>query len=86
MIEEPLTSGELGKRFRKEKFALREEIDGVMVATHVPPENHGRDSTYVSHGCRCDECTEAHREKAREYRDRRKAKKEAEKAAREQTQ
>ena len=83
--KEVISPGQLGKKFREEKFAMRKEVDGVLVATHLPPEKHGRDSTYVSYGCRCDECTQAHRQKAAEYRERRKAK-EAEKAKKEQAQ
>jgi hypothetical protein len=69
---------DVAKRFREEKFAMREWVGGYLVATHLPPEKHGKQSTYVSYGCRCDDCTKAHREKAQEYR-----KKKAEKKAKE---
>lgn len=82
-----VSPGQLGRKFRDEKFALREEIDGVMVATHLPPEKHGKDTTYVSYGCRCDACSKAHREKAKEYRERKRREREAkEKAKKEAAQ
>ena len=43
---------------RKEK---RVEIDGRMVAAHLPEEDHGKEGTYTNHACRCDACTEAQR-------------------------
>ena len=43
---------------RKDK---RVEIDGKMVAAHLPDESHGKESTYTNHSCRCEECTEAQR-------------------------
>ena len=57
------------------RHALRVEVDGRMVAAHLPHEMHGKPGTYGNHGCRCEECTagwaadsaqRARRRKARE--------------------
>lgn len=52
---------------RKEgRYALRVEVGGRLVAAHLPPEYHGRDGTYVNHGCRCTDCTNGHARSALE--------------------
>lgn len=53
------------------RFALRVEVDGRLVAAHLPPEMHGREGTYGNHGCRCTPCTGAWAEADRAHRRRR---------------
>jgi hypothetical protein len=48
----------------------RVEVDGRLVAP-LPADRHGRPGTYNNWGCRCEPCTEAHRNRQR--RDRAKA-------------
>lgn len=41
------------------RYAQRVEIDGRMVATHRPPDSHGKWNTYNRYGCQCAPCTDA---------------------------
>lgn len=43
-------------------YAARVEIDGRLVAP-VRPELHGRYDTYVSYGCRCEQCVSGMKER-----------------------
>ena len=45
--------------YRRRRLALRVEVEGRMVAAHLPPEMHGREGTYGNHGCQCPPCTAA---------------------------
>ena len=45
---------------RAERYALRVEKDGRLVAAHLPRDYHGKDGTYGNHGCRCTPCTNGH--------------------------
>lgn len=60
------------KRRQSERHALRIEIDGKLVAAHLPEEQHGRENTYGNHGCRCRPCTDAWATACRERNARRK--------------
>ena len=55
-------------RLRREKQELLVEIDGRMVAAHLPKEKHGRPGTYDYYGCRCRPCTDAQLESSAEWR------------------
>lgn len=46
------------KRRQAERCALRVEVGGRLVAVHLPEDQHGRESTYGNHGCRCCPCTD----------------------------
>jgi len=46
------------RKYRKGRLDSRIVVDGRLVAP-VPPEKHGRASTYTNWGCRCQPCTEA---------------------------
>lgn len=46
------------QRRRRERFALRELVDGRLVAPR-PAELHGTVNTYNDWGCRCAPCTRA---------------------------
>jgi hypothetical protein len=39
--------------------AEREVVNGRLVAVKLPPEKHGKYSTYSHHGCRCSPCIRA---------------------------
>lgn len=56
--------------YRRLRLALRVLVNGRMVAAHLPPESHGRESTYGNHGCQCPPCTAAWADatRARRYR------------------
>lgn len=41
--------------WRQERLAARVLVDGRLVAP-LPPIHHGKHSTYVNHGCRCEKC------------------------------
>lgn len=45
---------------RPERLALRVEMDGRLIAAHLPAEMHGDAHTYVNHGCQCDRCRADH--------------------------
>lgn len=48
--------------------ALREPVNGRMVATHLPPERHGTTNGYDKWFCRCEPCSDAHRARGRAIR------------------
>jgi hypothetical protein len=56
---------------RRERLAERELIDGVLVATVLRPEQHGTSNASNYHGCQCDVCTTAARERQAARRRRR---------------
>ena len=53
---------------RERRQAMRENVNGRMVATHLPPERHGDRHTYDRWYCRCEPCSQANREAVRAYR------------------
>lgn len=62
---------------RERRMARRVLIDGRLVAP-LPPEKHGKASTYNNHWCRCVECVAAHSDKLRVDRTRRRGARTAE--------
>lgn len=46
--------------WRRRNRARRIDIDGRLVAAHLPPERHGTISASADHSCRCDTCRDAH--------------------------
>lgn len=60
-------------RRKAERYALRVRVDGVLTAAHLPPEKHGKESTYTNHGCGCLPCLAAHTAATRARRERRHA-------------
>lgn len=56
------------RALRAERLAMLEDVDGVLTATYLPDDRHGRDATYTVYGCRCEDCRIAHRMKSSSYR------------------
>lgn len=63
------------KREKAERYALRVEVNGRLVAKHLPFDYHGKDGTYVNHGCRCEDCTREHAMCERERNERKRMRK-----------
>ena len=38
---------------RDKRYARRVEDGGRLVAAHLPHDYHGKEGTYINHGCRC---------------------------------
>lgn len=54
------------RRDKARRYAARVEVDGRLVA--VKAKRHGMASTYDNHGCRCEPCCAAARERNTPYR------------------
>lgn len=63
------------KREKAERYALRVEVNGRLVAEHLPFDYHGKDGTYVNHGCQCDDCTRGHARYERERKEKKRIRK-----------
>lgn len=61
-----------------ERYAMRVEVDGRLVAAHLPEDYHGRQGTYSNHGCRCAPCTTEHARAEKDRQERRRMKKQME--------
>lgn len=61
------TSKQDRDEWRRRAYARRILVNGRLVAP-VAEERHGRATTYISHGCRCDLCRAAATRRVQEYR------------------
>lgn len=50
------------RELRGKRFALRVRVGDRLVAP-MPASQHGNANTYGNHGCRCEPCTEANRQR-----------------------
>jgi queuine/archaeosine tRNA-ribosyltransferase len=53
--------------YRGARYAARYLVDGRLYA---PNATHGKPNTYANYGCRCEPCSAAWRQRARELRSR----------------